>query len=154
VSRLFTSIGVRIALVGVIVVVAFLLRDRVSGAASDLKVGDCFDLPSAEIQEINDVLHHPCTEVHTGEVFHVFSHDVGSEGTYPSYEEWGEIAEPVCATQFTIYTGRDLDASSDLDFGLYYPTPDGWRLGDRAITCILYRVDEQPMTRSYRAASS
>ena len=61
------SWGVRIAIIAIIIVGGFVLRDRLSSSAGDLKVGDCFDEPATG-GEISDVQHHPCTEAHTAEV--------------------------------------------------------------------------------------
>ena len=64
-----------------IVIGGLVLRDRLSGSASDLKIGDCFDVPATET-DIKDVQHHPCTEAHTGEVFAVVTHPA-PKGTPP-----------------------------------------------------------------------
>jgi hypothetical protein len=66
---LFSGWGIRLVVVGAIVVGGFLFRDRISGNAGDLQVGDCFDDPGTS--EISDVQHHPCTEAHTGEVIFI-----------------------------------------------------------------------------------
>ena len=57
--------------IGVFALGGYLLRDYLSGSAGDLKVGDCFDVPSFETQSatVKDVQHHPCSELHSGEVF-------------------------------------------------------------------------------------
>ena len=52
-------------IVAVIIVGGFILRDRLSSNAGDLKVGDCFDEPASGA-EISDVQHHPCTEAPHG----------------------------------------------------------------------------------------
>src|SRR5262245_56412524 len=46
----------------------FIFRDFLSANATDLKVGDCFDEP-ANMESVEDVQHHPCTDEHTAEVF-------------------------------------------------------------------------------------
>jgi hypothetical protein len=58
---------VRFALIGVVAVGALIFRDRLSGSAGELKVGDCFDVPAVQTN-IRDVQHHPCNESHTGVV--------------------------------------------------------------------------------------
>jgi hypothetical protein len=57
---------IRIAIIAVIAGGAYILRDRLTANAGDLKVGDCFDDPTGE--QVKDVQHHPCTESHTAEV--------------------------------------------------------------------------------------
>ena len=56
---------VRLAIIGIIVIGeigAFLFRDRLTGNAAELKVGDCFDVPTTAT-EITDVQHHPVHRV-------------------------------------------------------------------------------------------
>ena len=70
------------AIVVIVLVVAFVFRDRLSGNAGDLAVGDCFDAPTLDGQTVSDVQHHPCTEPHTGEVFAVVTNPA-ADAAYP-----------------------------------------------------------------------
>jgi len=92
------SWGVRIAIIAIIIVGGFVLRDRLSSSAGDLKVGDCFDEPATG-GEISDVQHHPCTEAHTAEV--VFIGDMtGDNSTYPSDDQFDQFAATNCLPAF------------------------------------------------------
>lgn len=152
-SKLVNNIGLRLVVIAVIAGGAFLLRDRLSGAAASLAVGDCFDQPGAAAREVDDVQHHPCSEPHTAEVFHNFSHTGGPDAPYPSDEEWATIVFPVCDPEFSRYTGTPATPTSELTYTMFTPTRDGWDQGDRQVTCFLVRADGGPMTQSYRAAS-
>lgn len=131
---------------------ALLFRDRLSGGASELVVGDCFDVPGANT-EVKDVQHHPCTEPHTGEVFHVFDHQSAAEAGYPSDPEWEQIIYPICDTAFKSYTGTDIETQQELSYTFFVPTADGWqKQNDREVICFVVRIDEAPVSRSLRAS--
>jgi hypothetical protein len=147
------TFAIRIGLVLVVALGAFVLRDRLSSAATDLQVGDCFDLP-AQVQEIENVQHHPCTEPHTGEVFHVFDHAVAGEAAYPSEDSWATIIIAACHAKYEAYTGQPFDLDGELLYNWLTPTAEGWQQGDHEVTCFLARADEKPMTRSFRVATN
>ena len=151
VSNIVRRFGVLIIIV-VIGIAVFVFRDRLSGGASDLKVGDCFDVP-AQTTSIKDVQHHPCTEAHTGEVFATVKHPAAKDAPVPTTTELREFLTTGCGSQFTVYTGRSTETEAELDFGAFYPLDKDWKDGDRDITCYLYRVDEGPMTSSMKKAS-
>jgi hypothetical protein len=152
VPRFLSGIGVRIAIVALIAVVGFLFRDRLTGNAGELKVGDCFDDP-AETQDIGDVQHHPCTDAHTAEVFHVGPLPGGDDAAFPTEADLFAFASGSCVPAFESYTGTSIDASPALDFSMFYPTEEGWVDGDREATCYIVRVDGTAMTQSVRATS-
>ncbi|HEU0234910.1 MAG TPA: septum formation family protein [Candidatus Limnocylindrales bacterium] len=151
-ARFLSGIGVRIAIVALIAVVGFLFRDRLTGNAGELQVGDCFDDP-AETQDIGDVQHHPCTEAHTAEAFYVGQLPGGDDAPFPTEADLFAFASGSCAPAFASYTGTSIDASPALDFSMFYPTEAGWADGDREATCYAVRVDGTAMTQSVRAAS-
>lgn len=139
----------RIAIIAVIAIGAVVFRDRLSGSAGDLTVGDCFDVPAGE-QDIADVQHHPCTESHTGEVFAVVTNP-SAEGTPPLTEtQLVDFLSTACVPLFTSYVGVEATTAGVLDFGAFYPGDEDWNNGDREITCYAYRLDEAPMTSSVK----
>jgi Septum formation len=140
-------------IIGIVVVAAiliggFVLRDRLSGNAGDLAVGDCFDVPALDT-DIADVQHHPCTEAHTGEIFFVGDHPAAA-GTVFTEDVLIEFAGTTCLPAATAYMGETLPA--DYEVGAFYPTDEDWSTGDREISCYLYRVDDGPMSESLKAA--
>ncbi len=140
---------VRIGIVAVIAIGIFVFRDRLSSSAGDLAVGDCFDEPSIAI-EIKDVQHHPCNEAHTAEV--IFVGDMtGSNDIYPSDAELTAYSDATCAPAYKTYTGRDLEADDEWTYGLFYPTAEGWKGGDRGTICYAVRFDIAPTTQSIKA---
>jgi Septum formation len=141
----------RIAIIGAIGVGAFIFRDRLSGNAGDLKVGDCFDVPAAQ-ENIKDVQHHPCGESHTAEVIALLSHPAAKGAPPPSQAELLTFLTTQCGASFVGYTGIDANAQGVLDYGAFYPVDSDWNDGDRGVTCYAYRLDEAAMTGSVRKA--
>ena len=142
---------IRIAIIGAIAVGAYIFRDRLSGNAGELKVGDCFDVPVAQ-ENIRDVQHHPCNEAHTGEVISLVSHPAAKGAPLLSQPELFSFLTAQCGAAFAQYTGVDADAQQVLDYGAFYPADSDWNDGDRGVTCYAYRLDEGTMTSSVRKA--
>lgn len=126
--------GLLIVIIVIVAGLAFVFRDRLSGNAGDLAVGDCFDAPTLEGQTVSDVQHHPCTEAHTGEVFAVLTNPAGSGAAYPDQTARIAFAGDQCAAPFLTYVGIAMDSSA-LDIRYFGPTSDGWGKGDRTFTC-------------------
>lgn len=140
-----------LGIIALIAIGAILFRDRISGSASALAVGDCFDLPGADVSEIEDVQHHPCNEPHEAEVFLVYEYPDATDA-YPSDDAFRSSVGETCVPAFNAYTGSDFEQQPDLDIYWLYPLAEGWQEGDRQIVCSLFRVDEQPLDRSMKAA--
>jgi hypothetical protein len=141
----------RIGIIAVIALGALIFRDRLSSSAAELAVGDCFDVPTTNV-DIKDVQHHPCTESHTGEVFTLVTHPA-AKGTAPlTQAQLVDYLTSACAPVFLSYVGADAAGSRTLDFGAFYPRDEDWTNGDRGVTCYAYRVDEKPMTTSLKKA--
>jgi hypothetical protein len=142
------KILIRVLLIGGVLFGAYVFRDRISGSAGDLQVGDCFDVPAAET-DISDVQHHPCTEPHTGEVVYVGKHPA-AKGTPFAESLLMEFAGSSCLPAFDAYVGSN--SADGVDIGAFYPVVKDWDSGDREITCYLYRVDGTSMPASLKAS--
>jgi hypothetical protein len=138
----------RIGIIVLIVAGGFLLRDRLSSNAGDLKVGDCFDDPAGQT-EIKDVQHHPCSEGHTAEVVFL-GKMTGDNASYPSNATADDWARANCLPAWEAYTGKTFDTEPVLTASYYQPTPDGWSKGDRDVVCYATREDNAPMTGSVK----
>lgn len=150
VKGLLAGWGIRIVIVGAIALGAFIFRDRLSGAAGDLAVGDCFHEP-AESVEISDVQHSPCNEAHTAEVIYVGDYALGGDA-YPTLTQFDDAVSVQCLPAFNAYTGRDYATDQELTIGYFYPTSEGWADGDHEIVCYAVRLDAATMTTSVKAA--
>lgn len=153
-SNAASRLAVFLLIGGAIAVGGFLLRDFTSGGVTsggvtDLKVGDCFDVPSGATT-VKRVQHHPCKESHKAELVGLFEYPDASGDPYPSPDSLDNYATSQCLVAFRSYTGRDPITDPLLTLGWMYPTADGWTRGDHGINCYLGRVDEGPMTQSYR----
>jgi Septum formation len=150
-SRLFSSLGIRIALAGIVVVGGFLFRDRLMGSPDDMRVGDCFQEPTGQ-EVIEDVQHQPCGEPHDLEVVFVGDHPAAKGAAVPSDDAYDAFVTDRCLPAFAAYTGTDLLSQEVLAIGYYVPTDEGWRDGDRKIICYTARIDGQAMNQSVRTA--
>ena len=140
----------RIGIIAVIAVGALVFRDRLSGNAGELKVGDCYDDPQG-VTVVTDVQHHPCTEAHTAEV--VFSGSMtGEDATYPTGTAFETYVGANCLPAWSAYTGKDYQTEPVLELGYYTPSSEGWAEGDRLVLCYAIREDGAPMTSSVRTS--
>ena len=143
------SLAVRIVIVAAIVIGGFIFRDRLTGNASDLKAGDCFDTKTTT--EVKDVQHHPCSEAHTAEVVLVTDYPAAKGAPYPADSEVDSWADGTCVPAILGYVGATADLSA-LNYGILYPKSDDWTDGDRQMICYLMRLDLAPMTQSLKSA--
>jgi hypothetical protein len=129
---------IRIGIIAVILIAGFVLRPFIGGNAGDLKIGDCFDPPTALGQTVNDVQHHPCTDLHGAEV--ILVDKFPSSTTIPSEDEFQQWVADNCLPAYQAYAGAEL-ASSTNGMGFFEPTTDGWAGGDRQMICYAHPED-------------
>ena len=141
------SIWVRVGIIAVVLVGAFLLRPFFSGNAGDLNVGDCFDEPADVTATVTDVQHHPCTDPHDAEVIFVGNY-APAPSDYPA--DFKPFYEANCTPAFDAYTGLDFTTETTYDLAAYKPTTDGWSNGDRQVICYAVRDDGTKMTSSLK----
>ena len=132
---------------------AFIFRDRLSGNAGDLTVGDCFDAPTSGLveQEVKDVQHHPCTEPHSGEVFFVVKNGADKNAAYPDKDTEHTFVQSQCTQPFADYVGTAFEQSA-LDVQYFAPTAEGWSKGDRVYTCFAVRTDGSPLNATVKGS--
>jgi hypothetical protein len=145
----FSGLAIRIGLIAIVGIGLFIFRDRLTGGASDLAVGDCFDDPGVAT-EVSDVQHHPCTEPHTSEVLYVG--DMPSSDTYPTDAQFTAAVETACVPAFNAYTGLDFTTDPTFNMGYFTPTADGWGDGDRELICYVIRIDGAPVSQSLKVS--
>jgi hypothetical protein len=145
------GLAIRVGIIAAIAGGAWVLRPFVTGDAGSLAVGDCFDEPANATQTVDEVQHHPCTDLHDGEVFYVGNYEPAS-ATYPTDDEFLAFIRDRCTGAFNTYTGLDYSNAQDLDFSAFTPTAEGWGKGDRKITCYAVKVDETKFNASIKKA--
>ena len=117
-------------------------------AASELRVGDCFDLKDPTAEEVGDVTARPCAEGHEYEVF--LTGDVAAE-TYPTEATFTAYVEATCLPAFESYVGTAY-LDSDLDVFWIYPTEDAWNGGDHSVQCTVYHPRIHSLTGSLKGS--
>ena len=141
-------------IVAVLVGAGIIGRDFLSGNASDLRVGDCFDDPIAAgsaATEVEDVQHHPCAEAHLFEVFAVFDFPAEKGTAFPGNSGFDTFTTEKCTAAFADYVGITVESSS-MDWSDYQPIAKGWDSGDREITCFLANQDLSKQTGSAKGS--
>jgi hypothetical protein len=116
------------------------------GNVFSLKVGDCFNQPSATASSVSNVPIVPCTGAHDAEVYFVFDYP-NAPASYPGDEAVRTAAENGCKPAFTTWVGLDFDHSI-YGFSYLRPTSDSWDAKDRTIDCVIVSSDENPLTGS------
>ncbi|HET9344307.1 MAG TPA: septum formation family protein [Candidatus Limnocylindrales bacterium] len=118
-------------------------------AATELRVGDCFDLKDPSEDEIEDVTAVPCTTEHEYEMFFVGSMPAGP---FPSDDDFVAWLDTNCVPAFDAFVGLAYD-SSKLDIFWLQPTSATWNDGDRSIQCAVYDPDNQRLTESLKGSA-
>ena len=116
--------------------------------ATDLRVGDCFDLKNPSVDTVEDVRAVPCTTQHTYELF--YRGDM-PDGTYPNDAAFDSWTTANCDPAFATYVGRSYDQSS-LEVYYLVPTSDAWASGDRSVQCALFPSNNAHPTTSLRGS--
>jgi hypothetical protein len=144
-----TGLAIRILIIGAVVAGGILFRDRLTGGAGDLKVGDCFDAKQADV--VKEVQHHPCTEAHTAEVVLVSDYPAAKGAAYPGAAAFGAWSQGTCAISVMAYVGPGANLDT-LGYSILYPSTSSWADGDRGMIC--FAEGDAPMTKSLHAGGS
>lgn len=121
---------------------------------ADLRAGDCFD--QGADQTVATVNARPCGEPHTNEVFVVLTYapPSGAAGdAFPGLDALNAFADAACGQAFTAYVGRPADQSA-LNYATLVPSEEGWKQGDRYVTCSAFTDDGSPLTGSVRGRNA
>ena len=155
--RVGRSTIVTVVVIAALLVGGFLFRDRLSGNAADIEVGDCFMLPAETGDEasqgvVQEVSHSPCEEPHDAEAFFVGDLEGGAGTAFPATSVVEDFVGAVCLPAFEAYTGSDFLEQQVLDAGYFSPSADSWRLADREVMCYLTPISGSTTTQSYKGA--
>jgi len=116
--------------------------------ATDLRIGDCFDLKDPAADEITDVTALPCEAEHEYELIYTGSMPAGD---YPAEDAFDAFVEDNCVPAFDAYIGRAY-ADSELDIGWLFPLESAWKSGDRSIQCTAYHPRIHRLTGSLKGS--
>lgn len=117
-------------------------------SASDLRVGDCFDLKDPDAEELSDVNARPCTSEHEYEIFFIATLPAGA---YPPDSVFDAYLETHCQPNFATYIGKAY-ADSALAMSWLAPTEDGWDEGDRTLQCVVWSPNQSRLTSSLKGS--
>ncbi|MGA0894447.1 MAG: septum formation family protein, partial [Ilumatobacteraceae bacterium] len=124
--------------------------ESITGSYLGIEVGDCFDFPTdtANAVEID------CAMPHEGEMFVVDASlaFLGESATYPTDDEWNDIASELCDSKFERYTGVDpMDPTSDLSYVFLFTLEADWVYPEsRLLSCAVVMYDGTRLTDSVR----
>ena len=115
---------------------------------TELRVGDCIDVPEGD--DIGALQRLACTDPHDAEVFGVLSHPADENVPYPGSDALVAFAGEACLGQvFTDYVGVSRDQSQLKHFEIV-PQQSAWEDGRRELVCA---VDaDAPLTGSIRGS--
>jgi hypothetical protein len=121
---------------------------------SDLKIGDCWDLPgggssfdpNATIEKTTALL---CTQAHHYEVF--YTGTMTDKGSYPVDDDFKSFAIATCEPAFKTYVGTAFNDSS-LTFYYFYPDTVAWKSGNHDFQCSLADADLKPISKSLKGS--
>ena len=135
-----------LAVVGGVAAVQWLGGSR---PITDLAAGDCFDIPGATSNGIDDITKRDCTEPHEYEMY--FTGDL-PDGPFPSDPEITAWVDANCRPAFAEYVGIDPELSA-LSASYIAPSEDVWNDGDHSVQCALYDESNPELTESLRDAA-
>ena len=117
--------------------------------ASDLKVGDCFDNPTAD-SNISSLTAIPCTQAHDSQVF---AEPPVTESSYPGDTTLSDEAGKACGTKSAQATITS-DAPDSLEISaLYAQDAESFDNGNDYITCFVVS-DSRDLKQSYVSADN
>jgi hypothetical protein len=117
--------------------------------ATDLRVGDCYDLKDPASVEVDNVTARPCTAEHEYQIFFVGSLP---EGDYPAEETFQAFVEDNCVPAFDTFVGKAY-TDSELEIFWFYPMSDAWGAGDQSVQCAVYHPRIHRLTESQQGSN-
>ncbi|WP_311137391.1 DUF4190 domain-containing protein [Streptomyces sp. I6] len=110
----------------------------VAESTFDLRTGQCFDTPGRGLEDEEEAVSVrivDCDSPHEGEVTGTFT--LGASGGWPGRKAVEAEAERRCEDVSSGYTLDWWAVPPTAEPYYYAPTRDGWRFGDRGVTCAL-----------------
>lgn len=121
-------------------------------------IGDCFDrrVPDPEKPFTEVILILPCREPHTYEVFDLWQPENEADPDtgkvpYPDQDDLRDEARNICVAALKDFVGVRYELSS-LEVDVIVPTMESWSAGNRAVGCLAFDRDGEPLEGSQRDA--
>lgn len=114
------------------------------------EVGICSSPLDDDPKKVVDYAVIPCEQPHQAETYSAsYLIDSAAYTSYPNGEEMAHEIQEACHDPFEDYVGIDRYSSSYAAHA-YYPSPNSWAEGDRAIDCLIVSKDGSLLTGSAR----
>jgi hypothetical protein len=124
--------------------------DGTGTPVDQLRLGDCFSFGGGTtggvVVEVERV---DCATPHDNEVF--FESEA-TEAEFPGEQVLTETSDRLCYDAFPDFVGVDYE-SSVVEYDFLQPTEEGWRAGDRVVSCYVY-VEGRTVSSSLRGSGS
>ena len=116
----------------------------------ELGVGDCFNIPSG----LADGIALKFSSCEVPHVFEAYSEQSLPEGPFPGNDRVDQLANAACEPAFVAFVGESWQRSN-YDFQYIVPSQATWSdSGDRAILCLVTRLDGMPFQGSARGTGA
>lgn len=123
------------------------VNQKGSLGVTDLKVGDCFDMPSGD-SDIASVTAIPCTQAHDSQIF---AEPAISESTYPGTDTLQTEGKTACdATDAQASISSSVP--SDVDVEIFFPEEDTFNSGTDYFSCAI-QSPSKDLTESFVTGS-
>lgn len=117
-------------------------------SATELRVGDCFDLKDPDAEELSDVNARPCASEHEYEIVYLVTLP---SGAYPADSVFDAYLESHCVPSFATYIGKPYQDSA-LAMSWLAPTEASWDEGDRILQCVVWSPNQSRLTSSLKGS--
>lgn len=106
-----------------------------------VKLGDCLVDPGSA-STVTKLGRLPCNQPHDVEVFAIYKLSQVVDAPYPGDAQVQQAADDGCGDRFTEFVGVSPNDTT-LDYGLFAPTEQTWKTGDREVVCQVFDPDRQ-----------
>ncbi|HYF46840.1 MAG TPA: septum formation family protein [Acidimicrobiales bacterium] len=124
-------------------------------AAADLEPGLCIEdadeITGAQVNEITRTRSIPCRLEHEAEVYLRTNLPGDASVEFPGVGELRREAQAACREGFEGFVGVRW-TRSELEIAALWPSPQSWPYGDRAVVCVLFRLDGELLVGSVRGS--
>jgi len=124
-------------------------------AAADLEPGLCIEdaseITGSQVNEITRTRSIPCRLEHEAEVYLRTELAGDASAEFPGVGELRRQAQAECRDGFEGFVGVRW-TRSELEIAALWPSPQSWAFGDRAVVCVLFRLDGELLVGSVRGS--
>jgi hypothetical protein len=125
------------------------ISDTGNASVFTFRAGDCFDDPSGDPSQVEELAAVPCTQPHDNEIYYTF--DL-TDSDFPGQDAMTSAAFDEClGDAFTAYVGISWEETA-LDVFPVLPTEVSWGSGDRTVYCVVFNPDYSKLEGSVKGS--